>query len=137
MRMSTLGVHGGRENLGQAHVPPIDLSTTYKTPDLEQATASIDAMAEGRGPAGGSIYQRLHNPTVARFEEAMAGLEGAEEAVAYGSGMAAVTDAASAVGKRAAKRAARAEAVTVAAFVVGLRVAAPAKGVTTSGVAKG
>ena len=93
MRADTLGVHGGRSDLGEAHVPPIDLSTTYKTPDLDLATASIDGMAEGKAPSGASVYQRLHNPTVARFEQALAALEGAEEAVAYASGMAAVTAA--------------------------------------------
>ena len=91
MRLDTRAVHGGREDLGQAHVPPIDLSTTYKTPDLEEATQSIDGMAEGGRPSGGSIYQRLHNPTVARFEDALADLEGASDAVSFASGMAAVT----------------------------------------------
>ena len=57
MRLDTRAVHGGREGLGQAHVPPIDLSTTYKTPDLHAATRSIDGMAEGGLPNGGSIYQ--------------------------------------------------------------------------------
>ena len=93
MRDDTLGVHAGRGGLGQAHVPPIDLSTTYKTPDLDAATQSIDDMAAGKNPSGGSIYQRLHNPTVARFEQALAALEGAEQAVSFASGMAAVTGA--------------------------------------------
>jgi len=39
------------------------------------------------------VYQRLHNPTVARFETAMAGLEGSSQAVGFASGMAAVTAA--------------------------------------------
>ena len=91
MGLNTKGVHGGRDGLGEAHVPPIDLSTTYRTPNLEEATASIDAMAMGGRPSGGAIYQRLHNPTVARFEEAMADMEDAEHAVAFASGMAAVT----------------------------------------------
>jgi cystathionine beta-lyase/cystathionine gamma-synthase len=93
MRKDTLGVHGGRGGLGEAHVPPIDLSTTYRTPDLDKATESIDAMAEGSPPKGGAIYQRLHNPTVARFEEALAALEGADQAVSYASGMAALSAA--------------------------------------------
>ena len=93
MRLSTRAVHGGRSGLGEAHVPPIDLSTTYRTPDLGAATESVDAMAEGGSPSGGAVYQRLHNPTVARFEEALAGLEGTEHAVAFSSGMAGVTAA--------------------------------------------
>jgi methionine-gamma-lyase len=93
MKFSTRAVHGGRSNLGYAHVPPIDLSTTYKTPDLSDATDSIDSMAMGQLPKGTPIYQRLHNPTVARFEQALAGLENAEQAVSFSSGMAAVTAA--------------------------------------------
>jgi methionine-gamma-lyase len=93
MRSDTVGVHGGREQLGEAHVPPIDLSTTYKTPDLSAATRSIDAMAQGEGPRGSFIYQRLHNPTVARFEAAVCALEGGARGVSYSSGMAAVTAA--------------------------------------------
>jgi methionine-gamma-lyase len=91
MRPDTLGVHCGRDDMGDAHVPPIDLSTTYRTPDLDRATDSIDAMAEGGGPTGSAIYQRLHNPTVARLERAMAALEGSEAAVSFASGMAAIT----------------------------------------------
>jgi methionine-gamma-lyase len=93
MHPDTLAIHGGRNDLGEAHVPPIDLSTTYRTPDLAAATHSIDVMAGGGEPVGSSIYQRLYNPTVARFEEALATLEGTECAVAYASGMAAVTAA--------------------------------------------
>jgi methionine-gamma-lyase len=48
-------------------------------------------MADGLPPSGNPVYARLHNPTVARFEAAFARLEGAEAAVAFGSGMAALT----------------------------------------------
>jgi len=75
------------------HVPPIDLSTTTKTSNLDAATASIDAMAEGNLPCDAGIYQRLHNPTVARFEEALAAMEGAIQAVSFATGMAAVSAA--------------------------------------------
>jgi len=90
MKPNSLAVHAGRSALGNAHVPPIDLSTTYRTPHLEEATANIDSMAEGDLPMSNPIYQRLHNPTVGRLEEAMASLEGAESSVAFSSGMAAV-----------------------------------------------
>jgi len=93
MRPDTLAIHAGRDDLGEAHVPPIDLSTTYKTPDLPLATDSIDAMAAGGMPSGSSIYQRLFNPTVDRFERALADLEGTRAAVSFASGMAAVTAA--------------------------------------------
>ncbi len=93
MEMDTMAVHSGRRGLGQAHVPPIDLSTTYRTPDLASATNSIDVMAAGGQPSGSAIYQRLHNPTVARFEEALAEMERAPQAVSFASGMAAITAA--------------------------------------------
>jgi methionine-gamma-lyase len=93
MRTDTIAVRAGREDLAGlgAHVPPIDLSTTYPFLDLDQATASYDSMAAGGAPLGSFIYARLHNPTVARFEDALAALEGAQEAVAFSSGMAAMT----------------------------------------------
>jgi methionine-gamma-lyase len=52
-------------------------------------------MASGGRPLddGGPVYARLWNPTVARFESALAQLERADAAVAFGSGMAAMTAA--------------------------------------------
>lgn len=93
MRLNSLAVHAGRENMGIAHVPSIDLSTTYRTPVLDEATDNIDAMAQGEQPINNPIYQRLHNPTVDRLEKAMSSLEGAEASVSFASGMAAVTGA--------------------------------------------
>ena len=81
MHPDTIAIHAARDGLGEAHVPPIDLSTTYKTPNLPEATKSIDAMAAGGLPTGSSVYQRLFNPTVDRFERALATLEGADAAV--------------------------------------------------------
>ncbi|HJW32374.1 MAG TPA: aminotransferase class I/II-fold pyridoxal phosphate-dependent enzyme [Holophagaceae bacterium] len=92
-RFETLAVHAGREDfeaLG-VHASPLDLSSTYPIRDLEAGGASLEAMALGGLPQGSSVYARLHNPTVARYEGALAKLEGAEEAVAFASGMAAVT----------------------------------------------
>ncbi len=93
----TLAVHAGRDDLAAlgAHVPPIDLSTTNALPDVEHGGDSYEAMATGGRPLpeGGFVYARLWNPTVARFEEALAALEGAEAAVAFASGMAATTAA--------------------------------------------
>jgi methionine-gamma-lyase len=93
MRTDTIAIHAGREDLAAAgvHVPQIDLSTTYPFTDLDQATASYDSMAAGGAPAGCALYARLHNPTVARFEEALAALEGMDEGIAFSSGMAAIT----------------------------------------------
>jgi methionine-gamma-lyase len=75
------------------HAPPIDLSTTYPISDLEEAIGDLDALVAGACAARNPIYARLHNPTVARFEEAIAELEHTEEAVAFASAMAALTAA--------------------------------------------
>ncbi len=91
--IDTRCVHGGREDFATlgVHAPPIDLSTTYPVADLAVGTASFDALVAGEASAANPIYARLHNPTVARVEQAIAQLEGAEACVAFGSGMAALT----------------------------------------------
>ena len=91
--LETRVVHAGREDLAAlgVHAPPIDLSTTYPVPDLEVGTASLDALVAGETRAANPIYARLHNPTVARVERALAVLEGTQACVAFGSGMAAMT----------------------------------------------
>ncbi len=94
MKFDSAAVHGGRDDLTDlgVHVPPIDLSSTYPLPDIESGGMSYDAMAHGGHPTGGgNVYARLWNPTVARFETGLAGLEGTDEAVAFASGMAAMT----------------------------------------------
>ncbi len=93
LSFSTRAVHAGREGLTElgVHALPIDLSSTYPLPDLDEGGRSLEAQAMGGQPIGSSVYQRLHNPTVARFEGALAQLEGADEAVAFASGMAAFT----------------------------------------------
>lgn len=91
--IATAAVRAGRDDLHRlgVHAPPLDLSSTYPLHDLDEAGASLDALAAGRAPRGNPVYARLHNPTVARFESALAVLEGAEVAVAFGSGMAALS----------------------------------------------
>src|SRR5690606_13310038 len=90
---STRAVHAGRADLPAlgVHALPLDLSTTYPFTDLDAATHSLDALVQGQAEAPNAVYARLHNPTVARFEDALAALEEAEAAVAFGSGMAALT----------------------------------------------
>ncbi len=95
MRADTSAVHAGREDLVAlgVHVPPIDLSSTYPIGDLDAGGAAYETLAMGgRGEAAATlVYQRLWNPNVDRFERALAQLEGTEEAVAFASGMAALT----------------------------------------------
>lgn len=91
--LRTKAVHAGRSQFASlgVHAPPIDLSTTYPFTDLNEAGASLDHLVEGHASAPNPVYARLYNPTTARFEEALAELEDAEAAVAYSSGMAALT----------------------------------------------
>jgi methionine-gamma-lyase len=105
--LETRAVHAGRRDLAGLgiHVPSIDLSTTSPLADVESGGDAYEVLATGGRPIpGGSlVYGRLWNPTVARFEDALAELEGAEEAVAFATGMAAMTAcllAMSASGKR-------------------------------------
>ena len=93
MSLETQAVHAGREVLHEQgiHAMPIDLSSTYPLHDLATGGQSLESLAMGGLPIGSPVYARLFNPTVARYEQALAQLEGAEEAVAFSSGMAAVT----------------------------------------------
>src|SRR5689334_21517196 len=91
--LHTRVVHAGRHDLRAlgVHVPPIDLSSTYPIHDLAHAEDAFAAFARGEVDVDEPIYSRLHNPTVARFEHALAELEETEDAVAFSSGMAALT----------------------------------------------
>lgn len=108
MSIDTQAVHAGREDLAAlgVHALPIDLSTTNPLPDIALGGDSYEALATGgRPPADGSaVYARLWNPTVARFEAGLAQLEHAEAAVAFASGMAALTAAILALTAASAKR---------------------------------
>ena len=90
----TRAVHAGRADLAELglHAPPLDLSSTYPLPDVGTGGESYESIATGGRPTdGGHVYARLWNPTVARFEEALAGLEGTQESVAFATGMAALS----------------------------------------------
>src|SRR5690625_6473607 len=73
---NTRAVHAGRADLTDlgVHALPIDLSTTNPLPDIDAGGASYEQLATGGDvPEGGSaVYARLWNPTVARFETALA-----------------------------------------------------------------
>ncbi|MER7320511.1 PLP-dependent transferase [Streptomyces albidoflavus] len=92
--LATEAVHAGRDDLAALglHAPPLDLSTTYPSYDSRAEAARLDAFAAtGAELEGPPVYARLGNPTVGRFETALARLEGTEAAVAFASGMAALT----------------------------------------------
>lgn len=96
LALDSRAVHAGRDDLRAlgVHALPLDLSSTNPLPGVESGGISYEAMATGGHPTdGGNVYARLWNPTVARFEAALAALEHTEEAVAFSSGMAALTAA--------------------------------------------
>ncbi|MGZ4662127.1 MAG: trans-sulfuration enzyme family protein [Arthrobacter sp.] len=90
-------VHAGRNGLTElgVHAVPIDLSTTAPLPTVHDGGLAYEQMATGGAHLEGqsTVYQRLWNPTVARFEEGVAVLEGTPEAVAFATGMAALSAA--------------------------------------------
>ncbi len=90
----TRAVHGGMEGVRAhgSHVPVIDFSTTNPLPSVELGGLSYEELATGHelGDGRSAVYQRLWQPGVARFEDALAGLEGTDGAVAFASGMAAL-----------------------------------------------
>lgn len=83
----TLAVHGGepRTYPYDALAAPITQTATYSFAD----TAELIAYFEGRKER--EEYGRYGNPSVRLVEEKVASLEGTEDAVAFASGMAAVT----------------------------------------------
>jgi len=93
MEVDSIAVHAGRHELAAlgVHAPPIDLSSTYPVPDLDEGVAALDALAAGAAEAGNPVYARLFNPTVRRLEQGLAELEGTADCVAFASGMAALT----------------------------------------------
>ncbi|OCA82622.1 methionine gamma-lyase [Pradoshia sp. D12] len=83
----TAAIHAGyesNEHQGSLSMPIYQTSTfTFESAEQgEQRFAGTD---------NGFIYSRLGNPTVRSLEEKIAVLEGAEEGIAFGSGMAAVS----------------------------------------------
>ncbi len=93
--LETRAVHAGMQGLAEQglHVPPIDLSSTNPLPGVELGGDSYEHLALGGrledGPS--SVYPRLWQPGVARFESALAELEATSDAVAFSSGMAALS----------------------------------------------
>ncbi|EJS73369.1 methionine gamma-lyase [Bacillus cereus] len=85
--METALIHHGytsEEHKGSL-TPPLFQTSTFTFETAEQGEASF----AGVDPS--YIYSRLGNPTVKLFEERMVVLEGGEEALAFGSGMAAIS----------------------------------------------
>lgn len=84
---ATRAIHHGYDPLDHqgALVPPLHLSATFAFPDTD------DGMRRFTGEAGGYIYTRIGNPTLALLEARLASLESGAAAVVFGSGMGAIT----------------------------------------------
>jgi methionine-gamma-lyase len=83
----TTAIHAGEspDPVTGAAAPSIVMSTAFV------ADAGTSFSAEDFGDATPYLYTRWKNPTVDQLEHKLAALEGSEAAIAFGSGMAAVT----------------------------------------------
>ncbi len=81
---STRAVTGGRRYQGSSLNAPLWGTSAWQTDGLDDTRKR----ATGMRPA--DFYSRYANPTVRAFEDAIAELEGAEDALAFGSGMGAI-----------------------------------------------
>ena len=95
LSFDSLAVHAGRDGLTEqgVHAVPIDFSTTAPLPSVVEGGLAYEHLATGGAHLKDqtTVYQRLWNPTVARFEDGLAALENAPEAVAFATGMAALS----------------------------------------------
>lgn len=86
-RFATRAVHAGQK--------PCPATGSLATPIYQTSTFVFDNAEQGAarfaGQESGYIYTRLGNPTVTALEEKMADLEGGEAALAFASGMAAIS----------------------------------------------
>lgn len=83
--MDTLAVRAGQHRSPEAeHGEPLFFTSSYVF------RSAADAAARFAGEVPGNVYSRYTNPTVRAFEERIAAMEGAEQAVATASGMAAI-----------------------------------------------
>lgn len=81
----TLAVRAGQHRTPEGeHGDPMFFTSSYVF------RTAADAAARFAGEVPGNVYSRYTNPTVRAFEERIAALEGAEQAVATATGMAAI-----------------------------------------------
>ena len=81
----TLAVRAGQHRTPEGeHSDPLFFTSSYVF------RTAADAAARFAGEVPGNVYSRYTNPTVRSFEERIAALEGAEQAVATASGMSAI-----------------------------------------------
>ncbi|NJD56061.1 MAG: PLP-dependent transferase [Nitrospirae bacterium] len=82
----TVAVHAGEDGFPyRPSSTPIYQTSTYTFDTVGDAAAVM------HGARSGFVYTRIGNPTVQAFEKKLAALEGADDAVAFASGMAAIS----------------------------------------------
>ena len=81
---ATRAVTAGRQYQGSSLATPLWGASTWQTEGLD------DTRKRATGLRPGDFYSRYANPTVRAFEEAVAELEEAEDALAFASGMGAI-----------------------------------------------
>ncbi len=87
--ISTLAVHGGEDVALPPRRPvavPVYQTAPWAFASSAELTAAFDALPGDRS----ALYSRYENPTVRSLEEKVAALEGAVDALAFASGMAAI-----------------------------------------------
>jgi cystathionine beta-lyase/cystathionine gamma-synthase len=81
---ATRAITAGRNASGRSLAPALWASSTWESESLDDAHRRATSIRHG------DFYSRYCNPTVRSFEEAIAELEGAEESLAFASGMGAI-----------------------------------------------
>jgi cystathionine beta-lyase/cystathionine gamma-synthase len=81
---ATRAITAGRAHSGKSLAPALWASTAWESDGL------ADAYRRATTNRPGEFYSRYSNPTVRSFEDAIAALEGAEDALAFASGMGAI-----------------------------------------------
>src|SRR5262245_57623245 len=81
---ATRVISAGRSQQGSSLTPPLWATSVWQTSGLD------DTRKRATASRAENFYSRYANPTVRAFEEAIAELEDAEDALAFSSGMGAV-----------------------------------------------
>ncbi|CAB4989053.1 MAG: aminotransferase class I/II-fold pyridoxal phosphate-dependent enzyme [Actinobacteria bacterium] len=84
MQVATTAITSGRDG-SNALAPSLSTSSTWSTSGLEESNRQAKALHQTGN------YSRYANPTVEAFEHAVAELENTESALAFGSGMGAIS----------------------------------------------
>jgi cystathionine beta-lyase/cystathionine gamma-synthase len=85
LHADSVAIRAGRADNGTALAPILWGSSVFVTPSLAEARRMSTV------PRSDQFYSRYSNPSVKAFEDAVAALEGAEAALAFASGMGAVS----------------------------------------------